>query len=79
MAKHVPLPDDTVIAIYEAKGRNDRIARRFKVSKSAASQIRSGQRHAPLIRRHLADKVRAESAALTTKAFYPQLLVQWGA
>ena len=77
MNANAPLPDATVIAIYFAPGPHKNIAVDFGVSITTVSSIKTGARRSDVIERYMADCVRASAAALTTKAFYPQLLVQW--
>lgn len=74
---HLNLPDETVIAIYEAPGPQKNVAKDFAVGIAAVSQIKSMKRHKALIQKYLADQVRAEFAPLVTMAFCPRSLFAW--
>ena len=70
------LSDETVIAIYTSGDVQKRIAAKFGVSIGTVSMIKSLRRREEVVLKHLskemaADRVRAENAALATRAFCP--------
>jgi transcriptional regulator with XRE-family HTH domain len=74
----VTLSAATVLAIYQSQDVQKRIAARYGVSIGTVSMIKAGRRRADVTLRHLAgeyvaERVRAESAALVTAAFCPEL------